>query len=183
MSFRCAHIDRIRPGVARLWSAGGPADQCTSPRLVQLPLMMLTTEPSQFGRLPKLRQSDRVKTPAVAHVQQIALARAKYASKNPSTLSTGPGPTAPAGLASKLEKDPALPTPEKEPAICQGKVNKHHDSRMMMQKMLTSIASTPPCLAMLYCTVTGISNVSSISRAIFCSSALGSIEETLTNRL
>jgi hypothetical protein len=40
-----------------------------------------------------------------------------------------------------------------EPCQCQGRLDEHHDVKIFTQDMLTFIASTPPCLAMLYCTI------------------------------
>ncbi len=60
--------------------------------------------------------------------------------------------------------------PEKVPAPCQGRVDysepEHHKYRILIERMLTSIASTPPCLTILYWAMTSISNVSSRSSAI-----------------
>jgi hypothetical protein len=60
----------------------------------------------------------------------------------------------------------ALHTLEKVPAPWRGRVNEQHYDKIVIENMLTSIASTPPCRAMLYCAITSISNVSSRSRAI-----------------
>ncbi len=51
----------------------------------------------------------------------------------------------------------ALHTLEKVPAPWWGRVNEQHYTKIVIENMLTAIASTPLCRAMLYCAITSIS--------------------------